>query len=89
MRTLITILIATLLALQYKLWLGNDGVFSNYKLKKKIIAQNNINNNLRQKNQQLRCELQDLKNSDALIEEKARFEFGMIKKDEQYYQFYD
>jgi len=47
------------------------------------------NEGLKERNAKLDSEVQDLKNGTAAVEERARFELGMIKKDEIFVQILD
>ncbi len=86
MRLLIVVLIALLVLLQYRLWVG-DGSFSQVaRLKQTVEEQRRENERLRSRNQALEAEVQDLHRGLAAIEERARSELGMIKKGETFFQ---
>ncbi|MGF1548872.1 MAG: cell division protein FtsB [Thiotrichales bacterium] len=86
MKLLIAILVALLLALQYRLWLG-EGSFSEVaKLRQSVTEQERENDQLKARNQALEAEVQDLTRGLAAIEERARSELGMIKKGETFFQ---
>lgn len=89
MRTLWIILIFALFGLQYKLWLGDGNVHEWMALAQKNIAQQDINDKLKQRNQVLNAEIAELKSGDQALEEKARHDLGMIKPDETYYNLVD
>lgn len=80
------LLIALILALQYPLWMGNGSLVDAWKLRQERDAQQVQNNTLMERNQALEAEVNDLKQGLAAIEERARSELGMIKKDETFYQ---
>lgn len=82
----ITLLIIILAFLQYRLWLQHNGVQATLALKKDINIQQRANLQMQQRNQALMAEVENLKHGKAAIEERARDELGMIKKDEQFYQ---
>jgi cell division protein FtsB len=86
LRLIVFGLAALIVALQYPLWFGNGGVFAVWKLKREIAAQRAENDGLRDRNQALGAEVVDLKKGLAAIEERARIELGMIKKDETFFQ---
>ena len=48
--------------------------------------QQDKNNVLKARNESLDAEVRDLKSGRAAIEERARSELGMVKKDEVFYQ---
>jgi len=52
----------------------------------KIKVQKKINSNLKKENDALTAEVNDLKKGTKAIEERARGELGMIKKDEIFFQ---
>lgn len=87
MRPLSWVLVALLVILQYPLWLGKGGWLRVSELKDEVLAQEKLNTTLMQRNVHLRAEVNDLIHGQAAIEERARFELGMIKKDEIFFQF--
>ncbi len=52
----------------------------------KIKVQKKINSNLKKENDALTAEVNDLKKGTKAIEERARGELGMIKKEEIFFQ---
>jgi cell division protein FtsB len=86
MKILIGALIVILLALQYKLWIADDGYRNVRHLQQEIAAQKVENEKLRERNQALQAEVEDLKSGLAAIEELARNELGMIKEGETFFQ---
>ncbi|MGF1642751.1 MAG: cell division protein FtsB [Thiotrichales bacterium] len=86
MKLLIAILVVLLLALQYRLWIG-EGSFSEVaKLRQSVAEQQRENDRLEARNQALEAEVQDLTRGLSAIEERARSELGMIKKGETFFQ---
>lgn len=86
MRSFWFILILALVGLQYKLWLGDGNIHQWYELEEKKQAQESSNEKLRTRNQILAAEIDNLKHGQQALEERARFELGMIKSDEVYYR---
>lgn len=86
MRILLAVLLLLLLALQYKLWLGEGGFTDVRRLQQKVSEQAQENAQLEQRNRQLEAEVEDLRQGYDAIEERARSELGMIKADEEFYQ---
>jgi cell division protein FtsB len=80
------VLLAILVLLQYPLWFGNGGVFAVWSLNREIAAQEQENARLKDRNQALEADVNDLKQGLAAIEERARTELGMVKKGEVFYQ---
>ena len=89
MKAISICLLITLLALQYKLWKGDRGIFEWKELEKKYIAQHQENQNLKKRNHVLSVEINELKSGESALEEQARTELGMIRNGEVYYQFVD
>ena len=86
MRGLLIFLSFLTLLLQYPLWFGNNSLSGAWKLKAKIESQTIENLELAERNRLLDAEVYNLKNGLDVVEEKARFELGMIKKGETFYQ---
>ena len=86
MKWLISLLTVTLLLLQYKLWVGDGGVPEVIHLQKDVEKQQQHKKQLEERNASLDAEVTDLKQGIDAIEERARSELGMFRKDEQFYQ---
>ena len=80
------VMIVLLVLLQHRLWLGDGGVHEVWRLKYRIAQQERENAALRDRNEALDAEVVDLKQGAAAIEERARNELGMIRRDETFYQ---
>lgn len=87
MKFILVILMAALLALQYKLWLGDGGIVQAHRLRVRCKLLEQENAKLQIRNQALEADVMGLKSSGQALEEQARLELGMIKKGEDYYQF--
>ncbi len=85
-RWLTLILIALLLGLQYKLWIGEGSLAEVWSLHQAGEVQRQENETLKERNAALEAEVEDLKQGSAAVEERARSELGMIKDDEVFYQ---
>jgi len=80
---LLTLALAALLVLVHvELWFGRAGVPRVVELSGKLRAQQSANDAARTRNDQLLAEVSDLKEGLEMVEEKARFELGMVKPDE-------
>jgi cell division protein FtsB len=79
-------LAALLLLVHAELWFGRGGVPRMVELNDKLTAQTATNDAARRRNEQLSAEVNDLKEGLEMVEEKARFELGMIKPDEIFVQ---
>ncbi len=86
MRLIALSLTALLLLIQYPLWLGKGGWLRVWELDKQVIQAQKHNDELKERNSKLDSEVQDLKTGTGAVEEYARFELGMIKKDEIFVQ---
>jgi cell division protein FtsB len=75
--------------LQVKLWFGDGSIKDGWHLQDAIAAQSSENAQLKERNQALIAEVDDLKQGLEAIEERARSELGMIKKGETFYQVVD
>ena len=83
----ITLALAALLVLvQAELWFGKGGVPRMVELQRKLAAQRWTIALARHRNEQLSAEVSDLKEGLEMVEEKARFELGMVKPDEIFVQ---
>jgi len=79
-------LFVLLLLLQYRLWVGDGSLAEVWDLYQQVETQRDENQSLRERNQALEAEVQDLKKGLGAIEERAREELGMIKEGETFYQ---
>jgi len=89
MRAATLIMVVLLLLLQYPLWLGKGSWLKVWDLNRQVEAQQRINQQTKSRNALLDAEVRDLKQGTAAIEERARSELGMIKRDEVFYQILD
>ncbi|HTL14839.1 MAG TPA: cell division protein FtsB [Thermomonas sp.] len=83
---LLVVLALLLAGLQYTLWLGNGGQREVAALRAQVAGQEAENVRLRQRNEALAAEVQDLKAGEAAVEERARSELGMVKPGETFYR---
>jgi len=86
MRAVTLILVVLLLLLQYPLWIGKGSWLKVWDLNRQLEAQQQVNLQTQARNAVLDAEVRDLKQGTAAIEERARSELGMIKRDEVFYQ---
>ena len=75
-------LIALLALVHAELWFGKGGVPRMMDLRGKLAEQQATNTADKARNAQLVAEVSDLKEGLEMVEEKARFDLGMIKPDE-------
>lgn len=86
MRPIFIVLIIALIVLQHKLWLGDGNLIQWVALEKKLSDHENENNKLALRNKALEADIKELKSGEQALEEQARYELGMIKEDEVFYQ---
>ncbi|HVW64022.1 MAG TPA: cell division protein FtsB [Nitrosospira sp.] len=82
MKVLSLVLVAFIALLQYPLWLGKGSWLKVREVDQQIQAQHESNQKLQIRNAALDAEVRDLKQGYEAIEERARSELGMIRKDE-------
>ncbi len=86
----VTVMLFTMLVLlQYRLWIGNGSWTAEHHLQQEKQSILEENGSLTERNDSLAAEVLDLKQGLDAIEERARSEMGMIKKDETFYQLVD
>jgi len=85
MRIFSLVLAALIILLQYPLWLGKGGWLRVWEIDRQVKAQKEGNAKLRVRNDALDAEVRDLKQGYDAIEERARYELGMIKQDEIFF----
>lgn len=86
MRWLSVALLLVLALLQYPLWLGKGGWLRVWDVDRQLEQQREANAQLEARNAGLDAEVRDLKQGFDAIEERARFELGMIRNDEVFVQ---
>ena len=83
---LVIILSVLLVVLQINLWTGKGSMQDVRQLEQEISIHSKENQKLKERNQGLLAEVKDLKRGLEAIDERARSEFGMIHKDETFFQ---
>ena len=86
MRALAGVLGALILAIQVPLWLGKGGWLRVWDVDRQLEARHEKNAGLEKRNAALAAEVGDLKQGFDAIEERARYELGMVKNDELFFQ---
>lgn len=87
MKILAGILGALILLIQYPLWLGKGGWLRAWHMEQEVAGQKAKNRQLEVRNAALEAEVRDLKNGTEAIEERARYELGLIRGDEVFFQY--
>jgi cell division protein FtsB len=86
MRVLGIILGVLIVLIQYPLWLGKGGWVRAWDNDRQLAAQKAHNLRLQERNDVLEADVRDLKQGSEAIEERARFELGMVRQDEVFVQ---
>ena len=86
LRPVTLILLALILLLQYPLWLGKGSWLKVWDIDRQVEAQKKINQQTEIRNAALNAEVLDLKKGTEAIEERARSDLGMVKRDEVFFQ---
>ncbi len=86
MRLVTLALLALLAFVHAELWFGKGGVPRVLELQARLRSQQAENAAATARNDQLAAEVRDFKEGLEMVEEKARFELGMVKPDEIYVQ---
>jgi len=89
MRAFALILAVLVVLIQYPLWLGKGGWLRVWDIDRQLASQRAKNETLQARNDALDAEVRDLKQGYEAIEERARFELGMVRKDEVFFQIVD
>jgi cell division protein FtsB len=80
------VLAALIVLIQYPLWLGKGGWLRVWLVDRHLETQRGRNAELQARNRSLEAEVLDLKQGVDALEERARYELGMIKSDEVFFQ---
>ena len=75
-------LLALLALIQAQLWFGSGGKPHAMNLELQLSRQQAANDAARARNTRLQAEVRDLREGLEMVEEKARYELGMVKPDE-------
>ena len=80
------ILVSLIVLIQYPLWLGKGGWLTAWRLENKLETEKAKSAKLETRNAALAAEVRDLKQGSEAIEERARYELGMVRPDEVFFQ---
>jgi cell division protein FtsB len=86
MRLITLALAALLLVIQYPLWIGKRGWLRVSDLEAQVDATRHKTEDMKARNDKLGSEVRDLKDGTGAVEERARYELGMIKQNEIFVQ---
>ncbi|MDR1662735.1 MAG: cell division protein FtsB [Azoarcus sp.] len=86
MRWPIAILVVLVVVLQYPLWLGRGGWLRAWEIEKDLQAQRGRNRALEDRNASLDAEMGDLQTGAEAVEERARYDLGLVRPGEIFVQ---
>ncbi len=86
MRLILILLTALLVLIQYPLWLGKGGWVRVWEQSRQLDAALEKERELKARNDKLASEVQDLKEGTGAVEERARYELGLVKDGEIFVQ---
>ena len=89
MRLLLISLTALLLLIQYPLWLGKGSWLRVWDLSRQLDVALLKEQELKARHAKLASEVQDLKEGTGAIEERARYELGLVRDSEIFVQVLD
>jgi cell division protein FtsB len=87
MRLVTVVLVVLLVLIQFPLWWGHGGWLRVHDLQQQLDQQLKKNADDKVRNERIEGEVQDLQNGTAAVEERARYEMGMVKDSEVFVQF--
>ena len=85
MKLLAGILGALIVIIQLPLWLGKGGWLRVWELDQQVAAQAAQNARLEARNAGVAAEVRDLKQGLEAVEERARYELGLVRPDEVFF----
>jgi cell division protein FtsB len=86
MRLLLLVIVALVALIQYPLWMGRGGWFSEWDMQAQVMDQRMINEGLTARNKALAAEVEDLRSGTEASEERARSELSMMRQGEVFVQ---
>jgi cell division protein FtsB len=85
-RVLSFVFLGLIVLLQYPLWLGKGGWLKAWDMDRQVQQQKAKNDVLQARNAGLEAEVADLKQGLEAVEERARYELGLVKQNEVFFQ---
>ena len=86
MRILTAVFVALIVLIQYPLWIGKGSWLRVWHVDRELTEKRAKNAQLEARNAALGAEVRDLKQGHDALEERARYELGMVKDDEVFFQ---
>ncbi len=85
--TLTQVLLAALVLMQWPLWFGQGGWFHVWRLERELEERREKVQAQREQIEALEAEVRDLKTGLSAVEERARYELGLKRPGEKFFQF--
>ena len=85
-KLVLAVFVVMVILLQYAFWAGKQNVIDLYQLNRQVDDVQNGNHESQIRNDQLHEDVIDIKSQLGAIESQARFDLGLIKPGETYYQ---
>lgn len=89
MKVLWSVMVVLILLLQVRLWVGEGSFAQVWNLREAIKEQLAENAVLAARNERLYAEVRNLRNEQGAIEERARMNLGLIRRDETFFLVVD
>ncbi len=86
-RAVSALLLLLLAVVHAQIWIGRGSLPKVTALNAQLVAQENKNQATLRENQRLAAEVTDLREGLEMVEEKARYELGMVKPNEVFVQY--
>jgi len=85
MKIIIAIIILLIIHFQYRIWVGDGSVAEIEAYQQRLDVLKKQAEEKKERNEALYAEVLDLRKGQEAIEERARYELGMIKEDETFF----
>ena len=85
-KLVLAVFVVIVILLQYALWAGKKNVNDLYRLNRQVEVVRNENHEFQNRNDRLHVDVIDIKSRLGAIESQARFDLGLIKSGETFYQ---
>jgi cell division protein FtsB len=85
-RVVISIAILLIIQLQYRLWFGDGNIQQVKDYQQRLDSLKQEVQLKKERNEKLYAEVVDLRKGEEAVEERARYELGMIKENETFFQ---
>lgn len=86
MKIFVAVIILLIASLQYRLWFGDGSIQQNEAYQQRLDQLKLQVEEKRQRNEALYAEVLDLRKGKEAVEERARYDLGMIKEEETFFQ---